>query len=47
MKNIINLINDKQREMINLRVDFVFDFKKFNEFIRYFFIKSFLFKIFD
>ena len=47
MKNVMNLTNNKQNKIINLRVYFIFNFKNFYEFIQYFFIELFLFKIFN
>ena len=43
----MNLINNKQYKTINLRAYFVLYFKKSHEYMRYFLVKSFLFKIFD
>ena len=47
MKNVINLINRRQRQSIHLFFNFIFDFKQFRKFKKHFLIRTFLIKIFN
>ena len=47
MKNVMNSISRRQRQLIYLFSDFIFDFKRFRKFKKPFFIQTLLIEIFN